>query len=517
MKQRKPARAAAAPRISNLDSLLVGIAALVVYLLFAPPVSGDKDASEFTLVLATNGIAHPTGYPLFTLLGHFFVTVVHALGATWSYAANAWSAAGGAVAIGLIHALTARLARGPRWLPFVPLLLVGLNPMWAVEATLAEVYSWHVAWACGLACLFVTYVRRSGELPLSQPALWGVLCGVGLAHHLTSITVSVPLSAALCFVLARAKRLRAGSVALPLSALPVPHAASGWIAVRPSQPGRVMWPPLAGTPASVIKHVTGRTYVGYLGWFSPSPQQRDYLAHDIYPFLFPALVLALGAAWRTRGPERVIRWGLWAATVVGTVYAFSYGVSDPSSYFLAPLFLALASASTLLSGRVASVVAAVLAALSLWLSTDWVRTDLERRRQFIGFNGMVHDMWQTIPGDSGFVFWRNDMYVRLREYQVFEGEKPGLAIFHPANLTHPAGRRRFVDNYGFDPLEGVDLRVPPIGAQGRQAAVDHLLDAIEARINRVSPLPVIHFDPAIPSVRLMKKQVVPPDSSRVSP
>ena len=42
-----------------------------------PGVCGNKDASEFTLVLATRGVAHPTGYPLYTLLGSLFVHAAH--------------------------------------------------------------------------------------------------------------------------------------------------------------------------------------------------------------------------------------------------------------------------------------------------------------------------------------------------------------------------------------------------------------------------------------------------------
>ena len=44
------------------------------------------------------------------LLGHLFVRIVHALGATWAYAANAWSAVGGAVAVYLLHRLALALA-----------------------------------------------------------------------------------------------------------------------------------------------------------------------------------------------------------------------------------------------------------------------------------------------------------------------------------------------------------------------------------------------------------------------
>ena len=70
-------------------SLAVAAAALACYLAWCPKVTGDKDSPEFTLVLATLGLSHPTGYPLYTVFGHAFVLAVHATGATWAYAANA--------------------------------------------------------------------------------------------------------------------------------------------------------------------------------------------------------------------------------------------------------------------------------------------------------------------------------------------------------------------------------------------------------------------------------------------
>src|SRR5262245_31331470 len=117
-------------------SVLPGLAALVLYLALTPDVSGDKDGSEFTLVLAFGGAAHPTGYPLYTLLGHGFASVAHGLGASWPWAANAWSAVGGAVAVALLHALCAALApesltrrRATRFCAaLAPTALFALNP-----------------------------------------------------------------------------------------------------------------------------------------------------------------------------------------------------------------------------------------------------------------------------------------------------------------------------------------------------------------------------------------------------
>ncbi|HKA24403.1 MAG TPA: DUF2723 domain-containing protein [Candidatus Eisenbacteria bacterium] len=517
-------------RDPNLDSVAVGLMALVVYLLMTPSVSGDKDASEFTLVLATRGVAHPTGYPLYTLLGSLFVHAVHALGATWSFAANAWSALGGAFALGFLHALIARLlpvvtaAPARRWIPLAALAPLFLNPIWTVETTLAEVYSWHVAWACGLGCVFVSTVRRllRGESEARSLArrgvLWGFLCGVGLSHHATSVLVIVPLSAGLLLALARAKQLRAPTILLAFGATLVPLLSYFWIVWRVYHPGEsFIWPSLEATPQSILRHLTGGAYTVYLGWFAPSHIQQAFLRMYVYPFLFPALALALVAAWRARSLEdRVARWSLAASAVLGTGYAFAYGVSDPSSYFLAPLLFALATAAVLLSipaPRIGSIAAALLVLTSAWLSIDWTRIDVERKRQYIGFNGMLHDMWTSIPFDSALVFWRDDMYVRLREFQVFRGEKPNLEVIHPANLTHHGGRARFEAEHGFDPLAGLNLNVPAVGAPGRQTAIDRLYDEMEHNINRRTSLPVIHFDPVIPTVRLLKKSGATADSA----
>src|SRR5204863_5781393 len=122
------------------------LVALTIYLMHAPPVAGDKDSAEFTLVLALRGVSHPTGYPLYTLIGHGFVTALHALGASWAFAANAWSASGGAVAVGLMVRLAGALAPRSRmaWVvALLPALAFAFDPVWTVETELAEVNSWH--------------------------------------------------------------------------------------------------------------------------------------------------------------------------------------------------------------------------------------------------------------------------------------------------------------------------------------------------------------------------------------
>jgi hypothetical protein len=148
-------------------SLAAGLGAFLAYLWLAPPVAGDGDSCELALVLGKNGVAHPTGYPLYVIFGHWFVAAFHRLGATWDYAANAWSALGGGASVGLMHALGMRLVpanapmsqRARALTALLPVLLFVVNPVWTDVTTLAEVYSWHQAWALGSVLFFVGSMR----------------------------------------------------------------------------------------------------------------------------------------------------------------------------------------------------------------------------------------------------------------------------------------------------------------------------------------------------------------------
>src|SRR5439155_23173455 len=132
-----------------------GLCAFALYVAVLPATPGVGDSAEFTLALGLAGVTHPTGYPLYILLGHPFVKALRALGLPWAAAANLWSAIGAAVAVVFLvrfgQALVARGTRG-RWaMVAAPAALIGLHPLWIFAATQAEVYSWWFAWIAGAA------------------------------------------------------------------------------------------------------------------------------------------------------------------------------------------------------------------------------------------------------------------------------------------------------------------------------------------------------------------------------
>src|SRR5437899_3068725 len=56
-------------------AMSLGIAALVVYILTLYPSVGPGDSAELTTVACNLGVAHPPGYPLFTLLAKVFTWI----------------------------------------------------------------------------------------------------------------------------------------------------------------------------------------------------------------------------------------------------------------------------------------------------------------------------------------------------------------------------------------------------------------------------------------------------------
>lgn len=483
-------------------SVAVGAYALVLYLLLAPPVAGMKDASELGLILAVAGVPHPTGYPLFVLLGHAFCTAVHAAGLGWWHAANAWSAVGAAVGVALFHALVARLI--PATAPFTrpirfalalaPAWLLGLNPVWLKAATVVEVHSWQAAWVSASGLLALHIVRSPaarGAGPDARlrwfTAAWGLLGGAGLAHHATSLFFLVPLGLALIGALRGTRRWRGSLIAWWAAGALVPLASYGFVAYRAFHPAPFQWPPLEASMAGIIAHVTGATFRFYLGHFAPSEAGRAALQATIYPLLFPGLLAFpfLAAAHR-RAAGLAVPVALFSGAVLQTLFALQYGVADVAPYFLPPMLVALLSlplGAALLVSRVgrATLVSGVLAVAPLAAAVPWVREAGAETRRLVAYDEELRARWRSIPFERGIVLWADDKYCRLRAYQILDGEHPDRIVEHPGMLTWTRPREEFRRRVGFDPLAGLALR------EEAEIAL------IPANIRRQTELPVLDF------------------------
>ncbi len=197
-----------------LDALLAVLLATTAFALYrytlAPTVLAG-DAGEFQFVPYLLGVAHPTGYPLYSLLGWVWTHL--ALVGDVAYRMNLFSAFWSALAVGLLYP-TARFFLGPAFpdLPPAALRLVAALPaatlavtptLWS-QSLIAEVYSLQLFLTVLLLCLLLGWSTQRTKTPTqggvetqSQAAndqgdqkflLPAAACfGLGLAHHSTTL------------------------------------------------------------------------------------------------------------------------------------------------------------------------------------------------------------------------------------------------------------------------------------------------------------------------------------------
>ncbi len=199
-----------AARTDRLMAALVGGCALLLYIATLAPTVLPGDGGEFQFVPCLAGIAHPTGYPLYILLGWAWSHLLP-LGDV-AYRMNLFSAFWAALAVALLYP-TVRLLLAQA----VPHLAPGMNRLLSVlaaltfavtptlwsQATIAEVYGLHIFF---VVLLLYLALRRGEQPDLRSPVPLAFSFGLALTHHRTTLLLAPALLVYLRLT-ARDKRL----------------------------------------------------------------------------------------------------------------------------------------------------------------------------------------------------------------------------------------------------------------------------------------------------------------------
>ena len=183
--------------------LLTWLALFPLYLLTMPSVVGRADTFEFQVVIPQLGIAHPTGYPLYILLGRLF-TLLPFGSVAWRI--NLASAVFAASAASFVYLAGRRYWKEP-FAALLAAVLFGLTSTLWSQAVEAEVYALHALFV-GLALWLMAVMLDHGSAkdacsapPSGWPGSWpwertiwllALVIGLGLANHLTSIILLPP-------------------------------------------------------------------------------------------------------------------------------------------------------------------------------------------------------------------------------------------------------------------------------------------------------------------------------------
>ena len=195
------------PTFSTRSALLASAAtlavALVVYVRTLYTTVPGPDSGELIAVARTLGVAHPPGYPLYTLLAHAFGTWMP--GGSWAWKLNLMSALLHSATAALICAAVCRLTAQPVAGVAAGLALAFSRAFWK-GALAAEVFPLNDLMASLLWLGFVALLGHAGLLPSVSdprkgsgaarrwpPALMLLASAAIPAHHHSLILLAVPL------------------------------------------------------------------------------------------------------------------------------------------------------------------------------------------------------------------------------------------------------------------------------------------------------------------------------------
>ena len=176
--------------------LTIALIAFGVYLSTLAPTVLDADSGEFQFVAWLPGIAHPTGYPLYVLLGWFWTHLFRIGEVAWRM--NLLSAIFAAGAVGFTFGAARQLLTAV-W-PDLPgnvrlvaaaatALTFAVTPTFWSQAIVAEVYPLHALFVAVILWLTLKIRREGKDLSTGTAKLLTFLIGLSLTHHRTIVLI----------------------------------------------------------------------------------------------------------------------------------------------------------------------------------------------------------------------------------------------------------------------------------------------------------------------------------------
>lgn len=463
-------------------------AAFAAYLGCLYPAVAPRDSSDLAAAAMTLGVAHPPGYPLFSVLGRAWLKAFP-LGNP-AYRLNVLSALAGAAAAAGLFALVRRRAGALGGLAAAALWSISA-PLWKFSL-LAESYSLLALFAVGLLIL----AEGGHQSVFVRARLSGLVLGLGLVNH-QSLLFIVP--GLLWLWRAEAARRRVSAARL-LAAAGLPLLAGLslyaflWVRLEGLQP--------ALATALRLRYGAGTLFAGMARPLTPESggELLSYAARATalavsWPAALAAIVGA-GLAWRA---DRARAQGWMLAGLGGALFIllsrFDPGnpvareILEPA--LLLPCLAAAAFAGETLgalSTRPAAAAAAGLAASALFLHGP----PHEHRDDFLAYD-YVRDLRRAVPPGGALLMSGDTTSFGLRWLSLLSPEAvPRETADAPlvdgrAWLAARAGRRDlFVTGIGIADMKTLGLPSPevPVSPEG-------LVQRVGAKPPTPAPLSVL--------------------------
>ncbi len=462
---------------------IVFAAASAIYALTSAPSITGGDAGELLTASWGLGVAHPPGYPLWSMLGFLFAKLLPVGEVAWRYNwLSGLCNAGAAVILGrLVEKITREF-----WPGLFTASLLCFSPLLWRYSIVTEVFGLNqllvAAWLALLWDHLGTPTVRS----------WALLClfaGLGVSHHHTSAMVTAPL---LLVLLWRERALVTSRLAHALLWGFVGLLPYGYLIWAAQSVPRMAWGDTS-TFSGMVFHFLRREYGTFqlgnelTGHANEVLLRLGYFLKDL-----PANSLGGIGAWLgflafrqalRQKPEQyrqfVLLSGIGCASyLLIFCYLANLSLDKPLGELVQARFWLLGLLFTSLwAGLGAALIRKqvlkrnlALAALVILIPAG---ITLENQRSTTQFRDYARTLLESLPKDSILFFEGDHAYGALYYVQQVMGIRPDIQILHLNFLSRPWSRRWAAANYPSVtiPLKGIGL----YGAPGFQ-----IRDLVEA-------------------------------------
>ncbi len=352
--------------------ILSGIIVFILYLFTISPTVLQTDAGELTAIQVTLGIAHPTGYPLYTLIGHLFSLIP--LPFSKIFQLNLLAAIYCSVAVSIFTYTSFIILDNLSSFKVIQIvkrnskrkkdkknlktdfsdnqlelnkdnkiisalfsgLFLGLSKTFWAQSTSVEVYSFQLLLVT-LIILSLIKAFLSGQENKAVSKYWlmfAIFLSLGFSNHMTTLLI-IPGAGYLYFVKNGFNKKSFRQITIMLAVfLPILVLIYSYLPILAAQNPALNW----GNPTDlekIIGHITGKQYqVWIFSSMDAATKQLNYFLSNLFSeFLFSSLIIIVGIWFTFKEYKKLFIFLLivFSSTVF---YSINYEISDIDSYFL---------------------------------------------------------------------------------------------------------------------------------------------------------------------------------------
>ncbi len=455
--------------------LFPGLLVFIVYIITLAPSVVQIDSGELAAVQATLGIAHPTGYPLFTMIGYLFSLIPLPFSKIFqlNLLAAIYCSAGIVVFVytvrlvldnlelfsskKVIHEKVTKWKKGEKKVrkkinetalllsesiktiaAIGSGLILAFSEVYWLQSTSVEVYSLHIL-LINLIILFLfkAYLATKDENNKSESKFWilfSLFLALGFSNHMTTLLI-IPGVAFLFFTKYKLTVEGIKKISIMFAVfLPVLILMYLYLPIRAEQEPVLNW----GNPVDlerIIRHITGKQYQVWL--FASTAAAKKHLiqfAENLPGQFSISLILSAIGLIASFNYARKMFWFLLITLLFTVFYSINYEIHDIDSYFLLAhislsIFAAFGMITLFTFSKRYTVIIPLIVTITCIIIQFFNNFSNANQSGLYTYEDYTHAILKSVSEESVIFSYQWDYFISAAYYfQFVEGYRDDVAI-----------------------------------------------------------------------------------------